>query len=199
MLVTNAHTGSPSTFTTTELIGFVLSVILSGASIVLAITAIALGKYSELAIMHRSDESIRLQNEVFVKTTDAPQRIESSTGVTEKRIEDIISGRVGDISQQIAEMAIGGGKYRTRDPRNLEENIRKSLLKTIREDKGGPADIEARQEKRKKREEERKMYQTAHEKALYAIANMKGIAIEKVGHGNVSESGKELFDGIYNE
>ncbi len=197
LLVTNAQTGTPSTFTTTELIGFVLSVILSGASIVLAISAISLGKYSELAIMHRSDESIRLQNEVFVKTTDALQRIESSTGVTEKRIEDIISGRVGDISQQIAEMATGGGKYRPRDPRDLEENIRKSLLKTLREDRGGPADEEERLEKRKKRLEEHDKYQAAHEQALYAIANKEGVTIEKVGHGNVSASGKELFDGIY--
>lgn len=199
LLVTNTQTGSPSSFTTTELIGFVLSVILSGASIVLAITAIALGKSSELSIMRRSDESIRLQNEVFIRTTDALQRIESSTGVTEKRIEDIISGRVGDISQQIAEMATGGGKYQVRDPRELEENIRKSLIKTLREERGGSVNDEERLEKRKKLEEERDKYQVAHEQALYVIANMEGVDIEKVGHGNLSLSGRELFDGLYSK
>lgn len=197
LLITNAQTGTPSTFTTTELVGFVLSVILSGASIVLAVAAISLGKYSEFAIMRRSDESIRLQNEVFVKTTDALQRIESSTGVTEKRIEDIISGRVGDISHQIAEMATGGGKYRFRDPRDLEENIRKSLISTIKEERAGTVDEEIRDKKRKRILEERQKYQKAHENSLYTIANKEGVSIEKVGHGNSSETGEELFDGIY--
>ena len=91
LLLSNTQTGNPTTFTTTELIGFVLSVILSGASIVLALSAIALGKISEQSVL-RSDESIRLQNEVFVKTTEALQRIEASSGGIEKRIEDIISG-----------------------------------------------------------------------------------------------------------
>ncbi len=84
---------------TLGLIGFTLSVLLSGASIVLAVSAIMLGKFSEDAIIRRSDESIRLQNDVFLKTTDALQRIESSTGVTEKRLEDIVSGRVGALSK----------------------------------------------------------------------------------------------------
>jgi len=197
LLVTNSQTGSPTTFTTTELIGFVLSIILSGASIVLAVAAISLGKYSELAIMHRSDESIRLQNEVFVKTTDALQRIESSTGVTEKRIEDIISGRVGDISHQIAEMATGSGKYRSRDPRDLEEDIRKSLLESFKEESSGTVDEDERRKKRQKRVEEQKKYQSAHEKTLYAIANKDGVSIEKIGHGDIGESGTALFDGIY--
>lgn len=85
LLARNFFSGQSLTFSTPELINFVLSVLLSGASIFLAITAIALGRFSEQAIINRSDESIRLQNEVFQKTTEALQRIESSTGVTEKR------------------------------------------------------------------------------------------------------------------
>lgn len=120
------------TFSTPELINFVLSVLLSGASIFLAVAAIALGKFSEQAMIQRSDESIRLQNEVFQKTTEALQRIESSTGVTEKRIEDIISGRVGDISQKIAQIASqkqgseGGVK-----PKEIEDMVRLSLMESL--------------------------------------------------------------------
>ncbi len=79
LLARNFFSGQPLTFSTPELINFVLSVLLSGASIFLAIAAIALGRFSEQAIIDRSDESIRLQNAVFQKTTDALQRIESST------------------------------------------------------------------------------------------------------------------------
>ncbi len=73
-LARNAINSASLSFTTPELINFVLSVLSSGASIFLAIAAIALGKFSEQAIMQRSDESSRLQNEVFQETTDALQR-----------------------------------------------------------------------------------------------------------------------------
>jgi len=120
LLISNSQSASTTSFSTTELIGFVMSVILSGASIVLAISAIALGRSSERAVIDRSDESIRLQNEVFVRTNEALQRIEASTGVTEKRIEDIITGRVGDISQKIAGLASEGASgsihNKCRDP-----------------------------------------------------------------------------------
>ena len=106
ILISNARVGTSTYFSTTELIGFALTVILSGAATVLAIAAIALGKSSEQAVIKRSDESIRLQNEVFVRTNEALQRIGTSTGVTERRIEDIISGRAGDISQWVAEKAV---------------------------------------------------------------------------------------------
>lgn len=43
LLLSNAQLGTTTAFTTTELIGFTLSVVLAGASIVLAIAAIALG------------------------------------------------------------------------------------------------------------------------------------------------------------
>ena len=113
-LLNNFSEGGTINFTTIGLIGFVLTIILSGSSIVLAISAILLGKFSEQAMIQRSDDSIRIQNEVFQKTTDALQRIESSTGVTEKRIEDIISGRVGDISYKIAEIATESQKGKTK-------------------------------------------------------------------------------------
>src|SRR5262249_30079304 len=131
LLARNFFSGQPLTFSTPELINFVLSVLLSGASIFLAIAAIALGRFSEQAIIDRSDESIRLQNEVFQKTTDALQRIESSTGVTEKRIEDIISGRVGDLSQRAARIATEAPDAKGK---NMEELIRKSLYEALREE-----------------------------------------------------------------
>jgi hypothetical protein len=195
LLFSNSQTGTPTTFTTTELVGFVLSVLLSGASIVLAVTAIALGKSSEQSVIKRSDESIRLQNDVFIKTTEALQRIEASTGVTEKRIEDIISGRVGDISHQIAEMATSGGKRRP-DAKELEEDIRRSLMKTIT---SASRDEERTRRKQRVDEEEIKeeRYQKAHLKLLLEIGNRENVKIEKIGHGSIGNEGEDLFDGIY--
>lgn len=151
-LILNGQTGAATTFSTTELIGFVLSVILSAASIVLAIAAITLGKSSEQAVIKRSDESIRLQNEVFIRTTEALQRIEASTGVTEKRIEDIISGRVGAISHEIAELATGKRKGIALNRNELENEIRHSILQGVGVKEGlSPEEKEERIKKRKEK------------------------------------------------
>lgn len=191
LLFQNTGAGQPTTFTTTELFGFVLSVLVSGASIVLAIAAIALGRASEHSVTLRSDESIRLQNEVFAKTTDALQRIESSTGVTEKRIEDIIAGRAGDLSREIAEKTRG----QIADPTKLEESIRASLLESVRT-APSPDAIEAR---RRLSEEQEAEYRKCHDELQLAIANLNGVSIKKLGHGagTITDDGRDIHDGLY--
>ena len=182
-LANNASVSEATTFSTSELIGFVLTVILSGASIVLAIAAIALGKSSERAVLERSDESIRLQTEVFTKTTDALQSIKASTGVTEKRIEDIISGRVGDISRQIAETVSDDSRAGSFDIEELKEKIRASIVGTIEK-----TDLDERKdeelERRKKSRERRRIYEKAHDELMYALANKEHVKILKLGHGS---------------
>jgi regulator of protease activity HflC (stomatin/prohibitin superfamily) len=111
-------------FNTLGLLGFVLSILFGGASIVLAFTAINLGKSSEQMMIERSEKSIELQNEVYIKTTEALKKIESSTGVTEKRIEDIIAGRVGDIASRLVDDKIVTGK----DKDKLEHELRRSVI-----------------------------------------------------------------------
>ncbi len=201
LLVFNANSATPTSFSTTELIGFVLTVILSGASIVLAISAIALGRSSEQAVIRRSDESIRLQNEVFTRTTEALQRIEASTGVTEKRIEDIISGRVGDISHQIAELATEEQKGKPRSFAELEKQIRESLLESLRTERlrnEEASQIEANRRSRRIREEEKeKRYQAAHEKLLHAMCKRDHLKVEKAEHGSSRAEGEDLFDGLF--
>ena len=193
LLLQNTKTDAQTTFTTTELIGFVLSVILSGASIVLAVSAIALGKSSEQAVIKRSDESIRLQTDVFIKTTEALQRIEASTGVTEKRIEDIISGRVGDISHSIAELTTRSRKGAALSQDELEKEIRESILSGVKE-KRSPEDEEKR---KKEREEKRNRYNKFHQIVLSSFSNRGDTKSEKLGHGRVGGKGEDLFDGIF--
>ncbi|HGZ6767531.1 hypothetical protein H2C82_23555 [Vibrio parahaemolyticus] len=199
LLALNSQGTTQSNFTTTELIGFVLSVILSGASIVLAVAAISLGKVSEKSVIERSDESIRLQNEVFTKTTEALLRIESSTGVTEKRIEDIISGRVGDISHQVAEIASRHTKSTNpQDARKLEEAIRKEIMNEVKAE--SEESRELRLARRRERQEKEKLaneqYLEGHDKILLGIGNQSSVIIEKVGHGTIGGEGAN-FDGLY--
>ena len=203
-LARNMAAPGAMTFSTPELINFVLGVLLAGASIFLAIAAIMLGKFSEQAMIQRSDESIRLQNEVFQKTTDALQRIESSTGVTEKRIEDIISGRAGDLSQKIVKQVEQG----TLKPEDLAETIRKSLFQAMRQEGivrtvGVPEQqIEelARQAAKEKEEEiAQAEYRKLHLRVLGAFAGKPGFTALKMGDGTPSSEGEGLFDGLFSK
>lgn len=191
LLLSNSQATSSTNFSTTELIGFVLSVILSGASIVLAISAIALGKSSEQVLISRSDDSIRLQTEVYTQTTDALQSIKASTGVTEKRIEDIISGRAGDISLQLAELARNetSGDF---DITKLEEKVKKSLINTL-ENKDTDEERKKRQKRRDEYKQKREEYEKYHNKLVYALANKDNIKILKIGHGTPSAEQVEEF------
>lgn len=186
--------GGATHIDTLGLIGFTLSVLLSGASIVLAVSAIMLGKFSEDALIRRSDESIRLQNDVFLKTTDALQRIESSTGVTEKRLEDIVAGRVGALSQSIAEIATA--QPRGKRPRDLEEQIRNSILKELRPEIGVSAEMRqaALEERRRQVEDERKLYQKLLEELRITVANQEGVELKHLGEGKIQGEGLDLFD-----
>ncbi|QNG99175.1 hypothetical protein [Pseudomonas sediminis] len=201
-----------TSFSALELIGFVLSVVLSGASIVLAVSAIGLGKFSEQAIIKRSDDSIRLQNEVFAKTTEALQRIESSTGVTEKRIEDIISGRVGDLSQRIAEIATEGSKGNNISKEELEKEIKESIMSSLSEEKIGSRSPTEERERAAARAAERERvstkaaerrrieqaYQEFHGRVLKGFANQKDTTfISPPGHGDLDLQGVNFFDSVF--
>jgi hypothetical protein len=201
-LIANANSISIYSFSTPDLINFILSVLLSGASIVLAISAISLGKFSEQAMIQRSDESIRLQNEVFQKTTDALQRIESSTGVTEKRLEDIISGRVGDLSQKIARIATESKKSDgSLQPEEIEDLIRKTLLQSFGNYGVFPSrhslqETEALVASQKQKQEDREKYHGYHDKLEAAITQRSDLRALKLGQGTPSESGLKLFDDV---
>jgi hypothetical protein len=189
-LVRNIAGAETVSFSTTELVGFVLSVVLSAASIVLAIAAIWLGKISELSMVRRSDESIRMQNEVYIRTTEALNRIESSTGVTEKRIEDIIAGRAGDISHKIAELTTGkGGLSGDRDA------IEKEIKRIIEGNESSKYD-EIRQQRRAAMLAKQERYKRFHQSVLTAFANKSGLVAKKLGDGRFDSEGVDLFDVV---
>lgn len=199
----NVAAGASITLTTAELVNFVLAVLLSGASIFLAMTAIELGRFSEHAIVERSDQSIRLQNEVFQKTTDALQRIESSTGVTEKRIEDIISGRVGDLSQKIAKIATEQQEGEQKlGPQEVAELVKRSIYQTLSEQgvfaRRGPLEEDARRlEAEARRVAQRAEFDAMTTQLLQALSARGDLAAMKMGRGNPDGQGDDMYDGIY--
>ncbi len=178
-------------FTTIELIAFTLSVLLAGASIILAIVAINLGRSSEYAIIQRSDESIRLQTDVFQKTMEALQRIESSTGVTEKRIEDIIAGRAGEVSARLAELSTGKGQHDI-SKEELEKVIRATLLRS-----SGATSEEDSGKKHKERMALLARYKKYQQKVLLTFANLPNAIALKLGDGSFQGEGFELLDGVF--
>ena len=175
-------------FDTLGLIGFVFSIIFGGASIVLAITAINLGKISEQLMIERSQKSIELQNEVYIKTTEALKRIESSTGVTEKRIEDIISGRVGDLANRLVDDQIVPG----RNKEQLEKELRRTLSKELT-----PEEMKREEEKKRQKDEARKRYHKFKDDVLLSITNLPNVKALKIGDGTFKAKGTDLIDGLF--
>ncbi|MCP4600242.1 MAG: hypothetical protein GY847_06870 [Proteobacteria bacterium] len=122
------------TLSTTSVISFSFTVALGAASIILAALTIVLSRTAEDALINRSDEGIRLQNAVFVKTSEVLSAIQASTGVTEKRLEDIISGRTGVIAQQVFERSFpdGEGSLSAEAIDRLKKSLAKSLSDELR-------------------------------------------------------------------
>jgi hypothetical protein len=194
LLAQNFAVAETTTFSTASLISFLFGIALSAASTVLAIAAISLGKTSEHAMIERSDASIRLQNEVFTKTTEALARIESSTGVTEKRIEDIISGRAGELSHAIAERLGATGTARGKSREMLEQEIRESLIGQLSESRVAQAREKVELQERIK--EANKRYRAFQNDLLIGIASSQAGKCEKIGDGNFGAAGQELFDSV---
>ena len=189
-IVLNALSKEISRFSTISLIGFMLSVLMAGASIVLAITAILLGRKAEQTMVERSDESIRLQSEIFLKTTETLQKVASSTGVTEKRIEDIIAGRAHTIAE------IASEKSKTRE--EIEDDIKVSLLKAVKSDTSSKNTELLELEKRKEeREKQNVIYQKYHKRLLDSFSKKEGLRLVKRGHGIVGAKGDDQIDSIF--
>ncbi|MGB7060861.1 MAG: hypothetical protein WBF13_00730 [Candidatus Zixiibacteriota bacterium] len=132
LVIMNLTTASGRTLSTTSIIAFTFTVALGAAAIILASLTIVLSRSAQDALIKRSDEGIRLQNDVFVKTSEVLSTIQASTGVTEKRLEDIISGRTGVIAQEVFERSFPKGE--TSLSLEAEDRLKKSLADSLKEE-----------------------------------------------------------------
>lgn len=113
------------TLSSQAFISLVFTIALGATSLILALIAIGLSRATEEILVRRGNESVRLQNEIFLRTSEVLTRIQTSTGVTEKRLEDMISGRTGIIEQQAIE------KYLPKKGTRLSEELLESMAKDI--------------------------------------------------------------------
>lgn len=191
-IANNQVKGEVIHFSTIELISFVVTLLLSSASLVLAVMAINLGKSSEKLMLQRNDETFKLQNEVFTKTIEALSRIESSTGVTEKRIEDIISGRAGDLAERLVNDKI----VTLQDKEALQEEIKNSLSKEL-----SSAERKIQEEKdhqrRKSINEATERYNNFKDQLLLALSNNDNTKTLKIGEGKFRGEKEEIVDGLF--
>ncbi len=180
------------TFSVTGIVSFLFGIALASASIVLAIAAISLGRTSERTMVERSDESIRLQNEVFLKTTEALGRIESSTGITEKRIEDIIAGRAGAIAERLVEHRRIGARSREDIEREIRQSVRAALPDHLRQEPDPK-----REELDAKINEAWGNYLKFRQNILFHMSDHPSTKTRKIGFGNFNTSGDDLADGVF--
>jgi len=188
LIIENYVSSEKIEFSTLGLIGFIFSIIFAGSSIVLAITAINLGRSSEQAMIDRSERSIEIQNEVYIRTTEALKKIEASTGVTEKRIEDIIAGRVGDIATRLVDSNIVTEKDKDR----LETELKKSISKEVTQE-----EIQERNDKAMYRLELDKKYDTYKTEVLLNLTNLEKIKCLRMSEGSYIQTGEKLLDGLF--
>ena len=114
-------------------------------------------------------------------------RSESSTDVIGKRLEDIISGKVGAISHQVADVALQ--ERGIKDRASFENEIREALLQQISPQK----QLEAQTESEKLRQG----YREFQKEVLDAFSSIPGVQISKIGDGRFDGTGDDLFDGIF--
>lgn len=123
---------SQITLSTPSIISFVFTVALGAAAIILAGVTIVLSRSAEDALIRRSDEGIRLQNDAFTRTSVVLSKIRASTGVTEKRIEDIISGRTALIVGEALDKSLPRGE--TALKKEEEDRLKTSIADSLKEE-----------------------------------------------------------------
>jgi len=130
VVATNALKQERITMATDVLITFIATVGLGVASIFLAVVAINLSRQAEEALIRRSDEGIRLQTDTYLRTNDVLTQIQTSTGMTEKRIEDIIAGRAKLIVSDAVDRTVGSPKNSI--SRSAAEKLKAEISDSLR-------------------------------------------------------------------
>ena len=188
-------------FSVVSLISFVFTIALGSAAIILATITIVLSRHAEDALIRRSDEGIKLQNEVFVRTSEVLSKIQASTGVTEKRLEDIISGRTAPIVQEAvakSKLAEAGLNKQVIDKisKDLAESLKSEITPLVR---FGPAKAEKKlaeiESKQKKSEEITARWNEFRSQVVSEVLKIGGVELISETEGDAgSEISEEFWD-----
>jgi len=205
MLLSNALTSNQINFSTPSIISLVFTVALGAAAIILAALTIVLSRIAEDALIRRSDEGIKLQNDVFIRTSEVLSTIQASTGVTEKRLEDIITGRTGIIAQEVFDKSLVKGDIGL--SKEAEERLKKSLAETLKEEllplrasrpsltERHLAEMEERQKKSAEINNRWKQYRSA---VLWELKQAPGMRVVSETEGSIGATTMEEFwDAVF--
>lgn len=180
-------------FSTIELISFTITILLSASSFVLAILAISMSRSSEKLLIDRNDKGINQQSELFMRTIEILNRIESSTGVTEKRIEDIIAGRTGELTSKLVRDKIIPQSSKEKLDKEFEIDQSKKFVSKEEKER----EIAALQQKKEVLENALKYYKESTKNLFSKIANTDSINLINIGEGDINGSGDDLLDAFY--
>jgi hypothetical protein len=157
-----------------ELINFTFSIALAAASTILSITAIIWSRISEEILSRQSAKGTELQNEIHARTLEVLSSLQSSTGINEKRIEDI--------AREIKDVTRAGPRAR----KEIDEVLRTGFQpSTVNEELA---------RKRHQAREEKQKYQDT---VLHGVANIDKVQIKKIEEGLMDGEGEALVDGIF--
>jgi hypothetical protein len=107
----------------------------------------------------------------------------------------LIRDRAGDISHKLADK-IAEERVGRSDPRELEKEIKESLLRGFLRTEKPELDAERKKET-EEREQAMKEYRKFQSKFLLSIADSKLTHSEKIGDGKYSGKGDDLVDGVF--
>jgi len=182
------------------LISFIFTIALGAGSIILAVVTLTLSRQAEDALVRRSDEGIRLQTEVHLRTTEALSGIQASTDVTEKRIEDIISGRTSIIiAQEVLDKSFQG-KPQLRGP--ALDNLKTVLADTLRSELlpllvGQPSAALRRLREMEERQEVSSEWRKFRSAVVDALQGVSGSGLVCEAEGDLdAETQEEFWDAV---
>lgn len=188
------------TFSTASVISFVFTVALGGCSIILAIVTTILSKQAETSLVRRSEEGIKLQTDIFVRTNEVLSKIQSSTGVTEKRIEDIISGRTAIIAQEVIDKSMPMGaerftaEFQEKIKKDLAESLRTELLPLLKIPPSGlPEYLDELDAKQKRKKEISDNWKTFRDAFIAEAKKHSEITIVSEAEGHLSAETPDKF------
>jgi len=146
-----------------------------------------------------------LQTDVFVRTNEVLSKIQSSTGVTEKRIEDIISGRTAVIASEVIDksMTKGAKTFATENieqiKKDLAESLRNELLPLLSRSSSGTEErLTELEVKQKHRKDIRNKWARFRSSLVAEASKHTGIQIKSESEGALNSNTPEQFwDAVF--
>lgn len=222
--VYRAMQGGVETVSTTGLMSFLLTLGLSVSAIVLAITAIALCRMTELYIAKKSEETGAMQAAMIAQTLAVAERMEASVARAGEEIADTLYGNFemlageiqeklpsrdvlrADVNEAVERALAGRAGMKAPEKEQPEKPVAvKKVSAAEPVSAGEPAaavsvpapELKSMPAADEMREKADKKYGEFKDIVLLGVANYPGVLARKIGEGQYRTSGDNLVDGAF--